>query len=47
VLFGGKSGGMGMAVQLVKDIIRDGKLLLFVLGLASWYHPEWQASISA
>jgi hypothetical protein len=47
VLFGGKSGGMGMAVQLSKDVIRDGKLLLFVLGLASWYHPEWQASVSA
>jgi hypothetical protein len=47
VLFGGKSGGMGMAVQLSKDVIRDGKLLLFVLGLASWYHPEWQASASA
>ncbi|KAJ5762393.1 uncharacterized protein N7511_005775 [Penicillium nucicola] len=47
IMFGGKSGGMGMAVQLGKDIIRDGKLLLFVLGLASWYHPEWQASASA
>ncbi|KAJ5318770.1 hypothetical protein MYU51_012871 [Penicillium brevicompactum] len=41
-LFGGKSG-MGMAVQLFRDVVRDGSIVLFMLGMGTWYHPEWQA----
>ena len=41
VLFGGKSG-MGMAVQLFKDVVRDGSIVLFMLGMGTWYHREWQ-----
>lgn len=41
VLFGGKSG-LGMAVQLFRDVVRDGSIVLFMLGMGTWYHPEWQ-----
>ncbi|CAG7936989.1 unnamed protein product [Penicillium olsonii] len=41
VLFGGKSG-MGMAVQLFRDVVRDGSIVLFILGMGTWYHREWQ-----
>jgi hypothetical protein len=41
VLFGGKSG-MGMAVQAFRDVVRDGSIVLFMLGMGTWYHREWQ-----
>ncbi|KAJ5972315.1 uncharacterized protein N7479_002233 [Penicillium vulpinum] len=44
VLLGGKSGGMGMVVQLFKDVVRDGSLLLFMLGMGTWYNREWQTT---
>ncbi|KAJ5606036.1 hypothetical protein N7510_008817 [Penicillium lagena] len=44
VLLAGKQGGLGMAVQLVRDVIRDGSLVLFVLGMGTWYHSEWQTA---
>lgn len=43
VLLGGKQGTLGMAIQLGRDIMRDGSLVLFALGLGAWYHREWQA----
>ena len=45
-LFAGKQAGFGMAVQLFRDIIRDGSLVLFILGLGAWYNREWQAVAS-
>lgn len=42
ILLGGKQGGLRMAVQLGRDIVRDGSLVLFALGLGAWYHREWQ-----
>ncbi|CEO60273.1 hypothetical protein PMG11_04908 [Penicillium brasilianum] len=42
VLFGGKQAGLGMVVQLFRDIVRDGSLVLFALGLGAWYNREWQ-----
>lgn len=42
VFLGGKQGGLGMAVQLGRDIVRDGSLVIFALGLGAWYHREWQ-----
>lgn len=44
VLLAGKQGGLGMAVQLARDVIRDGSLVLFVLGMGTWYHSEWQTA---
>ncbi|CAI7599091.1 hypothetical protein PCG10_002243 [Penicillium crustosum] len=44
VLLGGKSGGMGMVVQLFRDIVRDGSVLLFILGMGTWYNREWQTT---
>ncbi|KAJ5679300.1 hypothetical protein N7462_007544 [Penicillium macrosclerotiorum] len=41
-LFGGKKGGLSMGIQAFRDVIRDGSLVLFVLGLGAWYHREWQ-----
>lgn len=42
VLLGGKQAGLGMVVQLFRDIVRDGSLVLFALGLGAWYTREWQ-----
>ncbi|KAJ5595278.1 uncharacterized protein N7459_001486 [Penicillium hispanicum] len=42
ILMSGGKGGLGMAVKAVKDIIRDGSLVIFMLGLGSWYYREWQ-----
>ena len=42
VLIRGKQAGLGMAVQLFRDIVRDGSLVLFALGLGAWYNREWQ-----
>ncbi|KAJ5375033.1 GET complex subunit GET2 [Penicillium concentricum] len=44
VLLGGKSGGMGMVLQLFRDVVRDGSLLLFMLGMGTWYNREWQTT---
>ncbi|KAJ5205908.1 GET complex subunit GET2 [Penicillium cf. griseofulvum] len=44
VLLDGKLGGMGMAVQLFRDVVRDGSLLLFILGMGTWYNREWQTT---
>lgn len=41
-LLGGKQGGLGMVIQLARDIVRDGSLVIFALGLGAWYHREWQ-----
>lgn len=41
ILFGGKRG-IGMAVQFFRDVIRDGSIVLFMLGMGTWYHREWQ-----
>ncbi|RAK97642.1 uncharacterized protein BO80DRAFT_389380 [Aspergillus ibericus CBS 121593] len=42
VMKGGK-GGLGMWLQLAKDISRDGSLVLFLFGMANWWHREWMA----
>lgn len=39
---GGKQGGIGLFIQLFKDVMRDGSLVLFALGLGAWYTREWQ-----
>lgn len=44
VLLGGKQAGLGMVVQLFRDIVRDGSLVIFALGLGAWYNREWQAA---
>ncbi|KAJ5983769.1 hypothetical protein N7481_005868 [Penicillium waksmanii] len=41
-LTGGKQGGIGMVIQLFKDVVRDGSLVLFALGLGAWYTQEWR-----
>ena len=42
ILMSGGQSGLGMAVKAVKDIVRDGSLVIFALGLGSWYYGEWQ-----
>lgn len=37
-----KQGGIGMVIQLFKDVVRDGSLVLFALGMGAWYTQEWQ-----
>lgn len=41
-LTGGKQGGIGLVIQLFRDVVRDGSLVLFALGLGAWYSQEWQ-----
>ncbi|KAJ5156629.1 hypothetical protein N7492_009432 [Penicillium capsulatum] len=41
VLLGGKQG-VAMVFKLAKDVVRDASLVLFALGLATWYYREWQ-----
>lgn len=41
-LLGGRQGGIGMVFKLVKDVVRDGSIVLFALGLATWYYRDWQ-----
>ncbi|OJI81104.1 hypothetical protein ASPTUDRAFT_128569 [Aspergillus tubingensis CBS 134.48] len=36
-------GGLGLWVQLVRDIARDGSIVLFLFGMANWWHREWMA----
>ena len=44
ILMNGGAGGLKMAVKVGKDIVRDGSLVIFILGLGSWYYREWQAT---
>lgn len=34
--------GFGLIIQLFRDVVRDGSLVLFALGLGAWYSREWQ-----
>ncbi|KAJ5646526.1 hypothetical protein N7490_002898 [Penicillium lividum] len=43
VLIGGQTG-LRSAIKIGKDVIRDGSLVIFALGLGSWYTREWQVS---
>ncbi|RAL17547.1 uncharacterized protein BO97DRAFT_439428 [Aspergillus homomorphus CBS 101889] len=33
----GKGFGLGLGVQLVRDVIRDGSLMVFLFGMATWW----------
>lgn len=41
---GGREAGLGLWVQTVREVIRDGSVVLFLLGMGSWWHGGWQAS---
>lgn len=41
VLIGGQNG-VRSVMKLFKDVVRDGSLVIFALGLGSWYTREWQ-----
>lgn len=41
---GGRETGLGLWVQTVREVIRDGSVVLFLLGMGSWWHGGWQAS---
>lgn len=43
VLIGGQKG-VRSAMKIGKDVIRDGSLVVFALGLGSWYTREWQVT---
>ncbi|PWY87325.1 hypothetical protein BO94DRAFT_535445, partial [Aspergillus sclerotioniger CBS 115572] len=43
IMMRGGKGGLGMWLQLAKDISRDGSLVLFLFGMANWWHREWMA----
>ncbi|KAJ5724660.1 hypothetical protein N7493_006388 [Penicillium malachiteum] len=46
VLIGGQKG-IRAVFKIVKDVIRDGSLIIFALGLGAWYTREWQVTGSA
>ncbi|KAI9931361.1 hypothetical protein ASPWEDRAFT_34056 [Aspergillus wentii DTO 134E9] len=39
----GARAGLGTWIQLGKDVVRDGSLVLFVLGMGTWWHRGWMA----
>ncbi|KAF4180174.1 hypothetical protein CNMCM8927_005291 [Aspergillus lentulus] len=41
---GGGLAGPGMWIQLFRDIIQDGSIVLFLLGMSAWWHRDWLAS---
>lgn len=46
LLLGGREGGMadlGVWVQMVREIIQDGSVVLFLLGMGTWWHRGWLA----
>ncbi|PKX92667.1 uncharacterized protein P174DRAFT_442535 [Aspergillus novofumigatus IBT 16806] len=36
--------GPGMWIQLFRDVIQDGSIVLFLLGMSAWWHRDWLAS---
>ncbi|KAJ5928593.1 hypothetical protein N7466_007549 [Penicillium verhagenii] len=43
VLVGGQKG-LRAAIKIGKDVVRDGSLVVFALGLGSWYTRDWQVT---
>ncbi|RHZ72228.1 hypothetical protein CDV55_108686 [Aspergillus turcosus] len=41
---GGGLAGPAMWIQLFRDIIQDGSIVLFLLGMSAWWHRDWLAS---
>lgn len=39
----GKLATPGTWVQLLKDVVRDGSIVVFVFGMGSWWREGWQA----
>lgn len=37
--------GLGVWVQLVRDVIRDGSVVLFLLGMATWWNRGWMETV--
>lgn len=33
--------GLALLVQLFRDIVRDGSVVLFLLGMGTWWHHAW------
>ncbi|KAL2005751.1 hypothetical protein VTN00DRAFT_10244 [Thermoascus crustaceus] len=43
----GKLATPGTWVQLLKDVVRDGSIVVFVFGMGSWWREGWQAYLPA
>ncbi|KAL2819510.1 hypothetical protein BJX63DRAFT_428724 [Aspergillus granulosus] len=44
VMIKGQSGGLSgpfLYIQLLKDFIRDGSIVLFLFGVGAWWHQGW------
>lgn len=42
-----RPGSLATGVQLFKNIVRDGSIAVFALGVASWWNGGWQISASS
>ncbi|KAI9040987.1 uncharacterized protein KD926_007529 [Aspergillus affinis] len=40
---GSGQAGLGMYFHLFRDVIRDGSLVVFLLGMGAWWNGEWTA----
>ncbi|KAJ9324321.1 hypothetical protein DTO027B5_4172 [Paecilomyces variotii] len=38
----GPLGGLGVGLEVVRAVVRDGSVALFVLGMGSWWYGGWQ-----
>ncbi|KAB8273613.1 hypothetical protein BDV30DRAFT_210162 [Aspergillus minisclerotigenes] len=39
----GRAAGIMLGLQLFQDIVRDGSLVVFLLGMGAWWSREWTA----
>jgi hypothetical protein len=39
----GQAAGLMLWLELFRDVIRDGSLVVFLLGMGAWWNREWMA----
>lgn len=39
----GGVAGLALLVQMFRDVVRDGSVVLFLLGMGTWWHRAWLA----
>ncbi|KAL4891910.1 hypothetical protein BDV59DRAFT_181236 [Aspergillus ambiguus] len=47
VMIKSRNGGLagpGLYVQLVRDVVRDGSVVVFLLGMGAWWHRDWMVN---
>ncbi|KAL5362494.1 hypothetical protein BJX96DRAFT_154050 [Aspergillus floccosus] len=40
----GGLSGPGLYLQLLRDVVRDGSVVIFLLGMGAWWHRDWMVN---